>query len=121
MIPIIRAKQAELEGKFIAFTPAVDQAAKSILETSGEAAARKFLTDYSVNQANGMTNEWKKMYQYLLVKFMDGNIKKEENGQFKRNEYGTPEFPEQPKYPEWWYKIILKETGDRYKAIGNAH
>ncbi len=115
MIPLIRNKQSELEGKFIQFTPSVDQAAKSILEKEGEGAARKFLTDYSVNQANGMTGEWKNLYNYLLVKFMDGNIKKEANGEFTRNEYGEPAMPSQPAYPEWWYRIIVKDTGDHLK------
>lgn len=121
MIPIIRAKQADLEAKFIAFTPAVDQAAKSIMDTQGEEAARRFLTEYSVNQANGMTQEWKKLYEYLVVKFIDGNIKKEKDGKFERNEWGTPVGPEQPPYPEWWYRIIANSTGDRYKSIGGGH
>ncbi|HNU77182.1 MAG: C69 family dipeptidase [Prolixibacteraceae bacterium] len=115
MIPVIRGKQADLEGQFIAFTPAVDQAAKSILQKNGETAARKFLTEYSGNQANGMTAEWKKLYEYLLVKFIDGNVKKEENGQFKRNPYGEPAMPDQPRYPDWWYRIIVDETGNHLK------
>ncbi len=122
MIPIIRKKQAELEGKFIDFTPSVDQAAKAILDKNGETASRRFLTDYSVNQANGMTSEWKKLYNYLLVKFIDGNIKKEENGEFKRNEYGEPAMPDQPRYPDWWYRIIVEETGDHLKMpSGTSH
>ena len=122
MIPIIRKKQAELEGKFIDFTPSVDQAAKAILEKNGETASRRFLTDYSVNQANGMTSEWKKLYNYLLVKFIDGNIKKEENGEFKRNEFGEPAMPDQPRYPDWWYRIIVEETGDHLKMpSGTSH
>ncbi len=115
MITVIRGKQADLEGQFIAFTPAVDQAAKSILQKNGETAARKFLTEYSGNQANGMTAEWKKLYEYLLVKFIDGNVKKEENGQFKRNPYGEPAMPDQPRYPDWWYRIIVDETGNHLK------
>ncbi len=120
MIPHVRAKQAELEAKFIGYTSAVDQAAKNIYDAQGQEAARHFLTDYSVNQANGMTQEWKKLYQYLVVKYMDGNIKKEKNGKFERNEWGTPASPEQPPYPEWWYRVIVNETGDRYKTIGGG-
>jgi len=121
IIPYIRAKQADLEGKFIAYTPAVDQAAKSIFDTQGEDAARRFLTEYSVNQANGMTAEWKKLYQYLVVKFIDGNIKKEKDGKFERNEWGIPVSPEQPGYPEWWYRVIVNETGDHFKIEGSSH
>ncbi len=121
MIPHIRVKQSDLEGKFIAYTPAVDQAAKSIYDTQGEVAARRFLTDYSINQANGMTSEWKKLYQYLLIKYIDGNIKKEKDGKFERNEWNVPVSPDQPGYPEWWYRIIINATGDHLKMIGGGH
>jgi hypothetical protein len=36
-----------------------------------------------------MTAEWKKLGQYLLVKYIDGNIKREKDGQFERTEYGN--------------------------------
>ncbi len=122
IIPHIRDKQAGLEGKFIAYTPAVDKAAKSILESQGEEMARRFLTEYSINQANGMTKEWKKLYQYLVVKYIDGNIKKEKDGKFERNEWGIPVGPDQPGYPEWWYRIIVNETGDHFKVPeGSGH
>ncbi|MDX9880741.1 MAG: C69 family dipeptidase [Prolixibacteraceae bacterium] len=120
MIPYIRAKQADLEEKFIAYTPAVDQAAKTIYDSRGEAAARRFLSDYSVNQANGMTSEWKKLYQYLLVKYMDGNVKKEKDGKFLRNEWGVPAGPDHPGYPEWWYRVIVNATGDHFKMTGSS-
>jgi hypothetical protein len=53
---------------------------------------------------------------------MDGNIKKEENGQFMRNEYGLPAFPDQPGYPEWWYRIIANSAGEKLKVpAGGSH
>lgn len=120
MIKHIRERQAEIEGKFIAYTPAIDQAAKLLLEKQGRAKAREFLTQYSMNEANNMTADWKKLSHYLIVKYMDGNVKKEENGQFLRNEYGLPASPDFPGYPEWWYEAIIKSTGDHFKVIDGA-
>ena len=48
---------------------------------------------------------------------MDGNIKKEQNGQFLRNPYGTPEGPDFPGYTPDYYRTIVKESGDRLKVL----
>lgn len=117
MIVDVRKVQSELEEKFIKYTPYIDKAATSLLETEGEEMARRFLTEYSVNETNSTTKRWKELGQYLLVKYMDGNIKREENGKFSRNEYGQPANPHFPGYPEWWYKAIVNSTGDHFKVM----
>ena len=55
------------------------------------------------------------MDNYLLVKYMDSNIKQEENGVFKRNGYGYPAKPMQPGYPDSWKKSVIEQTGDRFR------
>lgn len=120
MIKHIQARQTAIEGKFIELTPAIDQAAKMLYEKSGPDKAREFLTSYSVNEANNMTAEWEKLFEYLLVKYMDGNVKKEKDGQFERNEYGMPAGPDMPGYPQWWYDAIVKSTGDHFKVEGSS-
>lgn len=118
MIPDVLKVQKSLEDKFVAYTSSVDQAAQSLWNAGKKNEARQFLTDYSVAQANGMTSEWKKLSQYLIVKFIDGNIKKEKDGAFERTETGMPPSPNQPGYPEFWKKIIVTGTGDHLKMIG---
>ncbi len=116
MIVHIRNLQSQIEGDFISYTPAIDKAAKMLYENEGADKARAFLTIYSANAANNMTSKWEKLFEYLLVKYMDGNIKKEKDGKFETNEYGMPVSPDQPGYPEWWYKAIVKSTGDHFKV-----
>ena len=65
--------------------------------------------DYA--KAEKMMTEWNKLDQYLLVKYMDGNVKKEENGKFKVTEYGGSAMPDMPLYPEWFYRQIIKDHG----------
>lgn len=120
MIKDVKKVQQESEEKFISFVPVVDKAAMTLVQGNDPEMARKFLTEYSVNEANATTLKWKKLYQYLLVKYMDGNIKKEENGQFKRNEFGMPAMPDQPGYPEWWCRIIAGSTGNKLKVPAEA-
>ena len=118
MIPDVLKVQKNLEDKFVAYTPSVDLAAQNLWNAGKKKETLQFLTDYSVNLANGMTSEWKKLSQFLFVKFIDGNIKKEKDGVFERTETGMPPGPDQPGYPDWWKKVIVDETGDHFKMTG---
>lgn len=120
MIVDIQKVQQRLENKFVEFVPAVDKAAEDLYNTKSDEMARRFITEYSVREANGMTKQWKKLGEYLLVKYIDGNIKKEKDGKFERNDYGLPASPHQPGYPEWWYEAIVNSTGDHFKVLESA-
>ncbi len=37
--------------------------------------AVRYLTDYSVNAGNSTVTQWKKLYKFLFVKYVDGNVK----------------------------------------------
>jgi len=75
--------------------------------------AQLFLTDYSCKAAEKVCNAWDDLYIYLLVKYNDGNVKKEENGHFLKTKSAIPqcESPEHPAYPERWYKMIVDDCG----------
>ncbi|NLH57522.1 MAG: dipeptidase, partial [Rikenellaceae bacterium] len=73
-----------------------------------------FITDYSVNTANALVERWQKLFEFLLVKYIDGNIKQEVNGVFQWNEYhGAPAEVGNPQYPDWWKKEVIDATGDK--------
>jgi hypothetical protein len=60
--------------------------------------ARKLMTKYSVETAQKQFADWTKLEELLLVKFIDGNIKaQEEDGSFAHTEYG-PGFPKDLQY-----------------------
>jgi len=120
MIPAVLKVQKSLEDKFISYSPSIDLAAMNLWNAGKKKEAIDFLTSYSGNQANEMTKEWKKLSQYLFVKFIDGNIKKEKDGVFERTETGMPQGPDQPGYPEWWKKIIVGSSGDHLKMPAGA-
>ena len=118
----IHVKQQEIEKKYIANTSAIDNAAK-MLYKQDEQLGIQFITDYSCNTANTLVAEWKIFYQYLFMKYMDGNIKKVRDGKLLENGAGNgiPLFPAQPGYGEEWYKRIVDETGDQFKMQGGGH
>jgi dipeptidase len=118
IIEDIKKVQSELESKFIAYTPAVDAAAMKLYDTNPNLAI-EFLTDYSVNTANATVQKWNDLSNYLLVKYIDGNVKKEKNGKFERNPWGFPASPSQPGYREEWLRTIINETGNKFKEPNN--
>ncbi|WP_321515833.1 C69 family dipeptidase [Marinifilum fragile] len=111
--PEITKKQKALENKYLSFTKIIDLAAEGMFKTD-EAAAVEFLTDFSCNQGDNLTNEWREFYGYLFAKFMDGNIKEKD---------GNNQNPKmkQPGYSKEFYKTIVKTTGDKLKVSGASH
>ena len=121
MMEDVKALQSKLENKFVKEVLSIDKVAMDLEKTSGKEAAHDFITSYSVNAGNNTVKEWKKLGQFLLVKYLDGNVKKEENGVFKRNAYGYPANPEFPGYSEEWKREVIKDTGDKLKVVGDSH
>ena len=111
IIPEIRKEQQKLEDKFLKYVSAIDEGALKLYKKDKEAAI-SFLTKFSTENADNLVYHWKKFYQYLFMKYMDGNIK--EKGQHKENyKFVNPKL-EQPGYGEDWYRRIVKETGDKF-------
>jgi dipeptidase len=117
MIEDVQKVQKELEDKFVSYVPAIDEAAEALYNSQKKEKARDFITQYSVNEANNMTARWKELGEYLLVKYIDGNVKRETDGEFERTETGMPRYPHFYGYPDWWYEVIIEKTGDHFKVI----
>ena len=112
VMPDIRQVQNELESKFARYTPAVDAAALKLWEEDQE-LAREFLTDYSVNMGEYTVQRWKDLGEFLLVKYLDGNVKQEKEGRFLRNPWGYPQPPSFPGYSDKWKENVVKDAGER--------
>ena len=95
MMPDIKKVQAAWEDKFNAQVEAVDTQVANM----DAAQAAEFLTKYSCAQAQESTAAWKDLGIYLFVKYLDGQERKEKDGQFLRNAYGEPEGPNRTPYP----------------------
>jgi dipeptidase len=113
VMPDIQKVQSELENKFAQYTPAVDAAALSIWEQNPK-LVRDFLTDYSCNMASSTVKQWKELGEFLQVKYLDGNVKQEKDGEFLRNPWGYPQAPSFPGYSDKWKESVIQDTGDRF-------
>lgn len=113
MIPDIRAVQNRLEDQIAADNDAL----KSRLKKADAKEQARVLTEESHRMGNGATAEMFALNDFLTVKFLDGNIKKQNpDGSFKWTEYGVPESPEFGGYNKRYFRTIVTETGDKFKV-----
>jgi len=113
MIVDIKKKQSSMENNYMEMVQAYDLKASNLYKTSPQQAI-EMITQFSTQQGDKTTKEWEKLGQYLLVKYMDGNVKNEKDGKFELNgtEHPLGKHPKQPPYPADWYKRIVDETKD---------
>ena len=101
----VRKNIDEWENARLAEVAAIDQAAKKVHDDQGHDAALTFMTRFSVDTADRLFDKWNALDKYLLVKYMDGNVKKQNaDGSFKDNGNGMniPEMPDFPGYDQRW-------------------
>ena len=105
----------EIMDRWDAETDSIDAQAVALLKnTTSDVTA--FLNEYTARESNGATEAYKDLGIYLLVKYLDGNIKQEKDGEFARTPYGIADHPQQPKYSEEFYRAIVNQIGDKIKV-----
>jgi dipeptidase len=78
------------------------------------APVREYLTRFSVDNAQKIFEKWVALEQLLLVKFIDGNVKAQnEDGSFVTNEHTDciPSKITQPGYTDKWKEVTAKDHG----------
>jgi dipeptidase len=113
-LPDAVALQDKLENGYLEAQPRIEQQAISLLKED-DGKAIEFLTDYSITAAQTATDEWKRLGEYFIVKFMDGVVKKERNGEFEKNQYGGSQYPNRPPFDDEWLRRIVREKGEWLK------
>jgi dipeptidase len=118
MIQDVKKVQASKEHGFFNSIKVNDQKALDLWNKGDKVNALKTLTAYSVNQVETTVKDWKELGHYLIIKYKDGNVMKEKDGKFERNEYGKlPAQPLHPSYPDSYYRSIIENNKDHFKAV----
>ena len=139
MAPVVREKADSFEKGQMAVIPDIDSQAldlyrkaldipKRQIRRNDEAAkvvdpfveVKDFLTDYSVETAQGIFREWTALETFLLLKFMDGNVKAQNpDGSFVTNGYSDriPDGITNPGYTEKWKEAVVRDHGDVLKSL----
>lgn len=109
MIKDIRRVQSEIEDSFASRQPALEAEALNLYKQDPSKAVA-MLNEYSNKEAQKATARYLQLAQYLLVKYLDGNMKREKDGKFERSKTGYPVYPQFPGYPEEYYKAIISDS-----------
>lgn len=91
--------QQQLENKTFAMMPAIEKAALALYNTDQELMA-EFLTAYAVDNAENVTQRWRELAQYLLVKY---------NDRYKREEMKIDSWPTGIGYPNDFGRRAVEE------------
>ncbi len=130
MAPEVRAAIDRFEVAQMAAVPEVDAIAKTkydkalaavkgksekkALESADFSEVYRYLTDYSVNTAQGIFTEWVGLEVFLLLKYMDGNVKGQNpDGSFINNGFSEriPGSISNPGYTDKWKESVVKDHG----------
>ena len=113
--PEVRAAADRYENENVALVAQQDAKALKMLESGNERQAARMLTEFCAKRSQTLFDTWNDLSNYLLVKYMDGNIKRQnEDGSFQDNGSGKPipVYPLQPKFRERWLRAVVKDHGD---------
>ncbi len=116
MIDDLLEVQKQAEDGFFAAQTEVEAKAMEMYKES-PAKAKEYLTGYTVQTAQNMLDGWKKLGEYLIVKYNDLVVKRTKDGKFERTSTGLCAPVIRPGYPEEYNRKVIQETGNRYKVI----
>lgn len=106
--PLVRAEADAWENARLEEVKQVDTVA-----AASPKSRRKTLTHYSVETAQTLFDRWDALDKYLLVKFIDGNVKAENENGFTDNGHGRdiPDGIQQPGYNDKWKRAVAADHG----------
>lgn len=116
MAPVVRTAIDDFENyQMDVAVPQMDAVLSDLVSAGRVGKALKKMTDYSVNTAMTQFEKWTRLEELLLVKFIDGNVKAQnEDGSFVHSEYseGIPEGIAQPGYTDKWKEAVARDNGN---------
>ena len=115
MIDDMRQEQKKLEDTYSQAQEGVESVALKMYADDPE-KAKDFLTRYTQMTAQAAVNSWKKLGEFLIVRYNDGVVKPVKNGKIVRPATGNTAEVERPGYPDVFLTEIVKATGERYKV-----
>ncbi len=107
MVRDIQVVQRDLEGTCLALQPEIERTALDLLDRNPD-LARRYLTDYSVRQAETTVARWRELGEQLLTRYNDGYVK-DENGR-----------PRETGYPESWRRDVRRLRPEQFLLPGQA-
>lgn len=114
MIDDMRTVQNDLEDLYANAQDGIENTALKLYQQDPK-RAQEFLTEYTNSTALTAVTSWKKLGEFLVVRYNDGAQKKMKDGRLQRPISGNSAPLTRPGYPQDFLKELVKATGDRYK------
>jgi hypothetical protein len=109
----LKSMQHEIEDHFNALQDSIEKAAMQAYQIN-PTAAKDVLTKYTIACAQTTHDTWRKLGEFLMVKYCDGVVRQEKNGKFLKDSNGMALPVKRPGYPIDFLREYVKQTGDRY-------
>ena len=119
MEPYVRAKADAMEMEFASMVRDTDSKALRLYEKGRHRRLHKILTAFTLSTAEGAFNRWKELEEHIMVKFIDGNVKAEDDkGNFLHtiHDKGIPDGLTQPGYTSRWKAAVVHDNGEILKV-----
>lgn len=115
----VRSEIDKWEGAMLEQVKEIDEAIANVSDKPKKAA--KIATAFSVGTAQQLFANWKSLDNYLMVKYIDGNVKSEDDKGFIENGNGKdiPAKIQQPGYSEKWKRAVSADNGTILRVINN--
>jgi dipeptidase len=115
--PEVEKYQHEIETRLFRETEIVDSKAL-VLFREDPSTGKDYVTDYSVYTGNLIVSKWQNFYHYLIMKYIDGNVKQSSGHDLLENGFGrgVPKKPSQPGYGKDWERKMIEGTGERFRV-----
>ena len=115
MIGDMRSVQDGLEDMFAQAQEGVESQALKLYAEQPQ-KAKEFLKNYTHMTAQTAVDSWKRLGEFLIVRYNDGAVKPVKDGRIVRPASGNNASVSRPGYSEDFLRNLVKQTGDRYKA-----
>ena len=115
--PIVKEQQNKLEQEFFNDVKDAENHVAQLIKDGKNQEVRTFLNQFSLAEADKAFTTWKKLGEYLMVKFLDDAIKGEKNGDFDGNHKRIPNQVSRPGYPaEYCEKEFITPNPERFRV-----
>ena len=114
MVEDMRTVQNTLEDTYAQSQEGIESAALKLYQQN-PAKAKEYLTNYTHMTAQTAVDSWKKLGEFLIVRYNDGAVKRMQNGQLQHPETGNTAPLDRPGYSKEFLQELVKATGECYK------
>ena len=117
LYPEVQKRQGKIEHEFFNDVEEADRYVAQLVKDGKTQEVRTFLNQFCKVEAEKAINTWRKLGEYLMVKYLDDAIKGEKDGKFDGNHKRIPNKVTRPGYSsEYIEKEFVRPNPERFRV-----